>query len=58
MSDHTIKPCPFCGQKPAVYRGAGVVIKCKTPDCVKPKTEYWCRDYEHKALEQWNRRDG
>ena len=63
MSDELLKPCPFCGRKPKLYRKFYQtpwyfhyrhVVECLDDNClVKPKVVY---DEECDAITAWNTR--
>lgn len=54
--DETLKPCPFCGQSPAVDDAETFdryMIECVADRCVNPMTSYTTRAA---AIAAWNRR--
>jgi Lar family restriction alleviation protein len=56
-----LKPCPFCGMVPAVWRSKSNLISrfnCPpTSSCIGSGLFVWCEaGDEEKAIEAWNRR--
>ena len=52
-----LKPCPFCGEAPALLRGgfSSFTVACMNPKCpVKPETDWEIGDSQ--AAQSWNTR--
>ena len=52
MTAPKVKPCPFCGIDPLLWREKdGFLIEHPNNDCVMADVRTWCED-------SWNRRSG